>query len=126
MNVLRLVSAATSAAVLLQAAAAAADDSAERGRKVFEQRCQTCHGGTAPASSPIGPSLAGIVGRKAGTGDSGVHSRAAIDSGTVWTRDALRRFLSEPGKALPGTYMPVSVQDPKQLDDLLDYLETLR
>jgi cytochrome c2 len=44
----------------------------------------------------------------------------------VWTRSALRRYLSEPGREMPGTSMPVQVQDPKELDDLLNYLESLR
>jgi cytochrome c len=101
-------------------------DEAASGREAYESRCRTCHGGTAPADSPIGPSLAGIVGRRAGTQASGVHSRALIDSGIVWDRDSLRRFLSDPGRAIPGTFMPVRVADPAQLESLLDYLESLR
>jgi cytochrome c2 len=67
-----------------------------------------------------------VLGRKAGTGDSGVHSRAAIESDTVWTRNSLRRFLSEPGREMPGTLMQARVTDGRELDDLLNYLETLR
>jgi cytochrome c2 len=126
------------AAVLLAALSgpAVADDSVDAGRKLFVQRCQTCHGGTGPADSPIGPSLRGIVGKKAGSEPSGVHSRAAVESHIVWNRESLRRFLSAPPKQLPGTPMPekelpgtlmqASVSDPKELDDLLDFLESLR
>ena len=101
-------------------------DEAASGREVYELRCRTCHGGTTPADSPLGPSLTAIVGTKAGTQASGVHSRALIDSGIVWNRDSLRRYLSDPRRALPGTIMPVSVADPAELESLLDYLETLR
>jgi len=115
------------AAAALAAAAAAADDYTDPGRRIYERRCQTCHGGgAAPPDVPIGPSLAGIVGRQAGTGASGVHSRAVVESGTVWTRSSLRRFLSEPGREIPGAIMPVQVQDARELDDLLNYLQTLR
>jgi cytochrome c2 len=101
-------------------------DEAASGREVYELRCRTCHGGTARADSPLGPSLVGIVGTRAGTQASGMHSRALIDSGIVWDRDSLRRFLSDPRRAIPGTTMPVGVADPAQLERLLDYLESLR
>jgi len=101
-------------------------DEAASGREVYELRCRTCHGGTARADTPIGPSLSGIVGTKAGSQASGVHSRALIDSGIVWNRDSLRRFLADPRRAIPGTIMPVGVADPAELESLLDYLETLR
>ena len=96
------------------------------GREIYERHCRTCHGGTAPPDSPLGPSLVGIIGKKAGTQDSGVHSRAVIDSGMVWTRDSLRRFLAEPSRAIPGTLMAASITNPTELESLLEYLESLR
>jgi len=105
---------------------AAADDSTESGKKIFQRRCQTCHGVTGPADSVMGPSLVGIIGRKSGSGDSGVHSRAAVEAGTVWTRSSLRRYLYDPGREMSGTIMNAQVRDAKELDDLLNFLETLR
>jgi len=107
--------------------AAPAEESVLSGQQVFERRCRTCHGG-ARADVPIGPSLAGIIGTKAGTQASGVHSRAAIDSGIVWDRESLRRFLSEPPRdpPAPGPLMRTRVEDPRELESLLDYLESLR
>ena len=105
--------------------AAAADE--QSGRQVFERRCRGCHGGTAvPADHTIGPRLDGIVGSKAGTADHGVHSSAVMDSGIVWDRDSLRRFLSNLQREIPGTLMAVRVVDPAELESLLDYLESLR
>ena len=49
-----------------------------------------------------------------------------VESGIVWNRSSLRRFLSDPGREVPGTIMPVRVENPKELEDLLNYLETLR
>ena len=103
-----------------------AGESAPSGREVFERRCRTCHGGTPLGNLPIGPSLAGIIGKKAATQDSGVHSRSVIDSGIVWDRDSLRRFLAEPSRAIPGTLMAADVTNPAELESLLDYLESLR
>jgi cytochrome c len=68
----------------------------EPGREVYERHCRTCHGGTTPPDSPLGPSLVGIIGTKAGTQASGLHSRALTESGIVWDRESLRRFLSDP------------------------------
>jgi cytochrome c len=106
--------------------AAIADEAVQSGREVNERRCRGCHGGTAPADFPIGPSLAGIIGTQAGTRDSGVHSRAVIDSGIVWDRESIRRSLSDPRREIPGTFMPGAVGDPAELERLLDDLESLR
>jgi cytochrome c len=101
-------------------------DEPASGREVFDYRCRTCHGGTRKADSPLGPSLAGIVGTRAGTQSSGVHSRALIESGTVWDRASLRRFLADPPREVPGNYMPAVVVPPAELESLLDYLESFR
>ena len=101
------------------------DEATSAGRKIFENRCASCHQNT-PSSTTLGPSLVGIIGKKAGTENSGVHSRAVVESGIVWDRNSLRRYLSDPGRDIPGTVMPVRVEDPKELGELLDYLETLR
>jgi len=107
-------------------APALADDAASAGRKIFENRCASCHAGAGSSTGTLGPGLAGIIGRKAGTGKSGVHSRAMAESGIVWSRSSLRRFLSDPAREVPGTIMPVRVEDPKQLEELLSYLESMR
>jgi len=114
------------ALLLTLGAPALAEDAASAGRKIFETRCASCHEGAGSSAGTLGPSLAGIVGRKAGTGKSGVHSRAMVESGIVWSRSSLRRFLSDPAREVPGTIMPVRVEDPRQLEDLLSYLESMR
>jgi cytochrome c2 len=106
--------------------ATSAGQSMESGRQLYDRHCRTCHGGTGPADSPIGPDLSGIVGKKAGAQASGIHSRTAIDSAIVWNRETLRRFLTAPRGEIPGSIMPVGVADPAELERLLDYLESLR
>lgn len=123
-NCHKLVCGALVLAILI--GTASAEPPASSGRDLFERRCSVCHGSTAPNLSSIGPSLAGIIGQKAGTQNSGVHSRAVIDSGIVWDRDSLRRFLAEPSGAVPGTLMGVGVTNSAELESLLDYLESLR
>ena len=49
-----------------------------------------------------------------------------MDSGLVWDRASLRRFLSNPQREIPATLMAASVTDRGELESLLDYLESLR
>jgi cytochrome c len=107
-------------AAVLQSPNAVADDFSDPGRRIFERRCLSCH------VAGKGPDLVGVLGRKAGTANSGVHSSAAVEYGAIWTRSSLRRYLSEPGREMPGTLMQVRVPDSKELDDLLNYLEIIR
>jgi cytochrome c len=126
MNGLRCLSYALPLMAMLHAPAVAADESTDRGARIFETRCKSCHVAASPSTATLGPSLAGLIGKKAGSGKTGVHSRALAESGIVWSRGSLRNFLSDPGRAVPGTIMPSRVEDPKELEDLLNYLETLR
>jgi cytochrome c2 len=57
-----------------------------------------------------------------------VHSRAVLDSGIVWSRESLRRFVSDPEREIPLGLMSSAqgVANPAELEALLDYLESLR
>jgi len=112
------------AAHLAAASALAAGNVAE-GKRLYETRCLGCHGDGSNATT-LGPNLAGIIGRKAGTGESGVHSRALTESNIRWDETSLRWFLAGSIKQIAGTTMPVDVEDPQQIDDLIAYLKTLR
>jgi cytochrome c len=126
MSGLRSLSCTLPLIAMLHAPAVAADESADRGARIFEARCKSCHVAAPPSTATLGPSLAGLIGKKAGAGKTGVHSRALAESGIVWNRNSLRSFLSDPGGAVPGTIMPMRVEDPQELEDLLNYLATLR
>jgi cytochrome c len=102
----------------------AAGDAAA-GRRVYETRCLGCHGDDRTAGT-IGPDLKGLFGRKAATQKSGVHSRALMEADIRWDEASLRKFLSAPSKAVPGTTMPVDVPTSSQLDNLIAYLRSLR
>jgi cytochrome c len=104
---------------------APAAGNAASGKELYRTRCLGCHGDGRTANT-LGPSLVGIVGRKAGTGESGVHSRIMTESGITWNETWLRIFLAAPTKEMPGTIMPVGVPDAREIDDLVAYLETLR
>jgi len=96
------------------------------GRTAFAAHCQSCHGVTGPADVATGPDLRGIYGRRIGQQGSGVHSRTLRDSKAVWDRDSLRQFLSDAPQAAPGTLMAVRITDERELNALLDFLQTLQ
>jgi len=103
---------------------AAAGD-AQTGEKIFQSRCAGCHS-DAHGGSPLGPSLVGIIGRKAGSGDSGVHSRALSETNITWTEASLRKYLVAPATQVPGGNMPVVVLDPAEVDHVVAYLKSLK
>jgi cytochrome c len=92
---------------------------------LYHARCRGCHGDE-HAAPTLGPTLIGIIGRKAGTGETGVHSYAMKESGITWNAASLRRFLGAPTKEVPGTLMLGGIDDPQELDDVVTHLESLR
>ncbi len=102
---------------------------AGRGLIYFQQSCAVCHTTTlGPGNSVIlkqGPSLVGIVGRRAGTGLSFNYTRALSNSGITWDSAALDNFLMNPMLAVPGTLMPMPVPDLENRRNLIAYLSTL-
>jgi cytochrome c2 len=90
---------------------------------VFQDRCASCH---VAAGGGQGPSLNGVVGRKAAAIAAFHYSPALRASGLTWTPATLDRFLQGPGKAVPGTPMSAVVAGAKDRADLILYLQTLR
>lgn len=99
---------------------------ATAGSDVFKTECSECHS-IKQGRNKKGPSLFGIVGRQAATIPDYQYSDALKQAQWIWTADKLHGYLSQPAKqANPGTKMKYSgLNDAKQLDDLLSYLDTL-
>ena len=120
-RVLAVAAGVLSCAVSLNVAQAA--PSGPDGATIFKQRCQSCH--QVGRTSTLGPSLTGVVGRKAASTDF-KYSPALQKSGQTWTKASLDKFLAGPTKMVPGTRMVVSLPDPAQRAAVIDYLGTLR
>lgn len=118
-----LVLAAALPAATLAVAVSAAP--APNGETLFNQRCKACHSAVASKPSPLGPNLAGVVGRQAGSLTFG-YSPALKASGVVWTKPNLDKYLTAPAKMVPGTRMVLAVSDPMQRKALIDYLAKQR
>jgi cytochrome c len=97
------------------------------GSDVFKSECAECHS-IREGRNKKGPSLFGIVGRKAATLPDYKYSDALRGrTDWVWTPEQLHSYLSQPARqANPGTRMKYDgLSDAKQLDDLISYLSTI-
>ena len=91
---------------------------------VFNQ-CAACHS-TERGEHGIGPSLAGVFGRRAGTVAGFEFSQAMKDSGLTWNQANLDRYLTDPRGVVPGTTMAYNgVKDAAQRQAVINYLKTL-
>ena len=108
---------------LMAATPASAADSAH-GQQVFKA-CAACHGNDGKGGT-LGPSLVGVVGRKAGSLDDFRYSPAMKRSGVVWDDGNLRDYVANPQGKIKGNRMPFSGLPPKDADDVVAYLKTLR
>ena len=100
-----------------------------RGQAFFQLSCAICHAASlGPGNSVInkqGPSLVGILGRKAGDSPHFGYTKAMRESGFTWDAATLNRFLASPMTVLPGTTMPMPVPDDTNRANVVAYLATL-
>src|SRR5947209_6215243 len=99
----------------------AAAPPAPAGQEIFEQRCAACHS-VEPDDNEVGPSLAGVVGRKAGSAAGFGYSPALKVWGKVWTPAQLDQYLAGPQKLVPGTRMAMAVSAADQRQAIIAYL----
>jgi cytochrome c len=101
--------------------AAAAD--VEHGKVLF-QPCAACHTDRPDA---LGPSLKGVFGRKSAALDDFRYSNPMKRANLVWDEDNLRAYLRDPQAKVKGNRMPFGgISDPKDVDDVVAYLKTLK
>lgn len=125
---MKVLSAAAVAAALALAAPASAQ--AVDGKKLFQTRCAVCHWDPAKPGEQVrmGPGLAGVVGRKAGTHPKFTrYSKAMKAYGQPWTEASLTAFLENPRKVVPGTMMAFAgLKNPQERAALVGYLKKPR
>ncbi len=93
------------------------------GRKVFATTCAVCHG---LEHVKLGPPLADVFGRRAGTAPGYPYSAALAGSAITWTATNLDKWLSGPQSFIPGAQMPMGLPDPIRRRDVIAYLESLQ
>lgn len=93
--------AALCACLAIPAWAAGLQPDATRGEQIYA-RCLACH---ALASDRVGPRHCGLLGRRAGSVPGFRYSEAMQGAGIVWSEKSLDRFLANPMRVVPGTFM---------------------
>ena len=93
------------AAIATLATAAHAAGDVKRGAEVFAEECGDCHSAV-PGKDKKGPTLTGVIGRKAATvsGFAG-YSEAMKTSGIVWSAERIDPYIASPKKVVPGGKM---------------------
>ncbi|WP_225770010.1 cytochrome c family protein [Inquilinus sp. Marseille-Q2685] len=99
-----------------------ADGDPARGESVFK-RCTACHAAT--IQNRVGPGLAGVIGRPAGSVVGYKYSPALAASGLTWDEATLDRFLEAPTRLVPGTRMTIALPKADDRQDVIAYLMTL-
>jgi cytochrome c2 len=105
------------------AISAAPPGNAANGAVIFK-KCASCHSVDPTGKNGLGPTLRGVVGRKAGMVAGFNYSPAMKASGQVWNDQNLAKFLAAPRQALPGTKMIfVGLPKPQDQADVIAYLK---
>jgi len=122
--------------VAMSASSAEAGDAAA-GKNVYN-KCKACHSLEA-GKKKVGPSLAGIIGRTAGSEDGYKYSKlnnAAGAAGLIWTEENMVPYLADPQAFLEGflveagvdasgkTKMNFKLKKTDQAADIAAYLTT--
>lgn len=89
-------------------------------------QCVSCHS-VKPGANGVGPSLHGVVGRKAGTLPGYAYSDALKTWGKTLDAAELDKWLTAPMQDVPGTKMVFpGIPDPARRKAVIDYLATLK
>lgn len=98
---------------------------AATGEAVYKAKCAACHGIEA-GKHKMGPSMAGIMGMKAGSTD---FTRYVGLKGAdyAWDAENMDSFLADPKTFLGGrTSMPIPLPDADDRKNVIAYLQTLK
>ena len=107
---------------------ASADIDLTKAKQSFKQTCQSCHSDQA-GKNGLGPSLAGVIGRKAGTAPGFRYSTAMKSSDVVWSAETMDQHLTDVKNFIPknrmGSLFPQGVKNDKKRAEIIAYLESL-
>jgi len=98
----------------------------DAGKSVYSGKCRICHSNTA-GENRVGPSLAGVVGRKSGMYPGFNYSDAMKAANKTWDEATLNVYLTHPKEVVPGTKMAFNgIADDTDRANLIAYLTTLK
>ena len=107
-------------------AALAMADTAADPQVAFNNSCRTCHSAK-EGDNRLGPSLHGVVGRKAGTAAGYKFSASMQGSNIVWDEKTLDAFITNPDQVVNGSAMKPfgGIADADQRGQIIAYLKSI-
>ena len=116
------LAAAAAALALVLGGPARADGDAAKGEKVYA-KCKTCHE-IATDKNKVGPTLQGVIGRKAGTVQGFKYSEAMVNSGVTWDVATIAEYVAKPKEFIAGNKMAFSgLKKEDEIEDLVAYIQ---
>ena len=91
-------------AMLSSVAIAQSQPSSEDLELAFNGHCRECHS-FVKNDNRLGPSLYGVVGRKAGSVPNFAYSDAVKTSGITWDEQTLEKWIKKPNALIPNNNM---------------------
>jgi cytochrome c len=89
-------------------------------------QCKACHNVEA-GKNGIGPSLAGVFGRKVGQAEGFKYSEPHLKSGLTMDEATLTKYLADPKGVIPGNKMVfLGLKNPDDVKAVIAYLKTLK
>ena len=123
----KIISFGLAVAITLASSTAFASGDAKKGKKVFK-KCKSCHS-MEVGKNKIGPSLAGIIGRKAGTADGFKKYKALKGADFSWDEASIGEFVQNQKGFLKSKGLPTKIAmrvkiKVKDVDNLIAYLKS--
>lgn len=97
----------------------------EASQEAFNNNCRTCHSWK-KGDNRLGPSLHGVVGRKAGSAEGFAFSESLKKSGVSWDEGSLDKFIANPEGFIPSNNMKpfTGIADAGTRKQIIDFLKS--
>jgi cytochrome c len=95
------------------------------GPTLFKQQCATCHTNDLADAVRQGPSLFGVIGRRAGSSTGFHYSAGFAKADFVWDDARLDAWMTNPQAMIPGAVMAYRQAKPEIRAAIIAYLKEL-
>ncbi len=92
------------------------------GAALFKSQCGTCHSNVA-GEARLGPNLAGVMGRKAGSLPGYKYSAAMLEADFAWDAAHLDPYLANPASVVKGGSMMYRQSKAEVREAIIAYLQ---